>query len=249
MLGSFTGSYSFGRQNKPEQNNIVSGYYLWYDPENYSGTGTTLTDISGNGRDATIFGSPTYTSGTGGYFTLDGVNDYIATPNIYNAGNKNHTIEVWVRPTASSLSIWSDAGQQASNLGYHFSGSQIIPVGPFNQVISNIWTASAVQRTVAGIPTLNTWMQIVRVYNGTQLTGYLNGTAANSPATYSWIAPWQDVGNNWFLCFGAGDTTAYAGTTANYFTGRIGVVRVYTNALTSTEILQNYNETKTQYGL
>ena len=48
----------------------VSGAYVYYDPAtSYSGSGSTLTDLSGNGRNGTLFNSPTYTSGSGAYFT------------------------------------------------------------------------------------------------------------------------------------------------------------------------------------
>ena len=56
---------------------VSSGLTAYYDPANplsYAGSGSTLTDLSGNGINGTIVGA-TYTDNT--YFTLDGVNDYI----------------------------------------------------------------------------------------------------------------------------------------------------------------------------
>ena len=63
-------------------NFVSSGLTAYYDPANpssYSGSGSTLTDLSGNGIDGSIVGA-TYTDDT--YFTLDGVNDYMMR--IYN---------------------------------------------------------------------------------------------------------------------------------------------------------------------
>jgi hypothetical protein len=38
-------------------------------------------------------------------------------------------------------------------------------------------------------------------------------------------------------------------TGSNYFTGRIGIIRIYNSALTSSQVLQNYNSDKSQFGL
>jgi hypothetical protein len=38
-------------------------------------------------------------------------------------------------------------------------------------------------------------------------------------------------------------------TGTNYFTGSIGILRIYNNALTLSQVLQNYNANKSQFGL
>jgi hypothetical protein len=230
----------------------VSNSYFYYDPGNASSyvSGTTLYDLSGNNRNATISNSPTYTSGTGGYFTFDGVNDYITSPNAYNAGNSAHTLEIWIRPTAVDDCLWSDTGDQTPNSGYHSAGGQIFQTGPVQSIISNLWTTpSGVQRAVNGASTyLNNWIQVVKTYSGTTLTGYINGTAG-SPSTITWNPPWVSIANSWYMHFGAIDTTTYNASTAGYFAGRYGIIRFYNRALTSTEVAQNYNADKTKYGL
>ena len=229
----------------------VSNSYFYYDPGNASSyvSGTTLYDLSGNNRNATISNSPTYTSGTGGYFTFDGVNDYITSPNSYNAGNTAHTLEIWIRPTAVDDCLWSDTGSQTPNSGYHSAGGQIFQTGPVQSIISNLWTGSSVARVVNGAATyLNNWIQVVKTYSGTTLTGYINGTAG-TPSTISWSPPWVSIANSWYIQFGATDTTTYNVSTAGYFAGRYGIIRFYNRALTSSEVAQNYNADKTKYGL
>jgi hypothetical protein len=229
----------------------VSNSYFYYDPGNVSSyvSGTTLYDLSGNNRNATISNSPTYTSGTGGYFTFDGVNDYITSPNAYNAGNSAHTLEIWIRPTAVDDCLWSDTGTQTPNASYHIAGGQIFQTGPVQSIISNLWTPAGVQRAVNGASTyLNNWIQVVKTYSGTTLTGYINGTAG-SPSTITWSPPWVSIANSWYMHFGATDTTTYNTSTAGYFAGRYGIIRFYNRALTSTEVAQNFNADKTKYGL
>ena len=229
----------------------VSDSYFYYDPGNISSyvSGTTLYDLSGNNRNATISNSPTYTSGVGGYFTFNGVNNYITSPNAYNAGNTAHTLEIWIRPTAVDDCLWSDTGTQTPNASYHSAGGQIFQTGPVQSIISNLWTGSSVARVVNGAATyLNNWIQVVKTYSGTTLTGYINGTAG-SPSTISWSTPWSQVANSWYMHFGAIDTTTYNASTAGYFDGRYGIIRFYNRALTSSEVAQNFNADKTKYGL
>jgi len=64
----------------------------------YSGSGTTWTDLSGEGNDVTLVNGPTYSSNDGGYFDFDGTNDYInansALPDSFFQGNS--TISFWI---------------------------------------------------------------------------------------------------------------------------------------------------------
>lgn len=230
----------------------VSGAYVYYDPAtSYSGSGTTLTDLSGNGEDGTLFNSPTYTSGTGAYFTLNGTNQYISTSNLYDATkSKVTTVEAWVYPTLTNVNVWSDSSTQDTS-AYHAMGAGFIQVGPFQQYITGFWNNSTgVQRVVNGAGSfLNQWKQVVRVYDGSVCTPYLNGVAGTA-ASMTWTSPSENGnGNNWFLNFGINETTTYSGATTGWFAGRIGVIRVYYNALTASEVLQNYNATKSKYGL
>jgi hypothetical protein len=230
----------------------VSGAYVYYDPQlSYSGTGSTITDLSGNNENGTLFNSPAYTSGYGGYFTLNGSNQYISTSNLYDATKSEvTTVEAWVYPTSTNTNVWSDSSNQTTT-AYHAMGAGFIQVGPFQQYISGFWNNSTgVQRVVNGAGNfLNSWKQVVRVYNGSTCTPYLNGVAGTA-ASMVWTSPVENGnGNNWFLNFGIVETTTYSGVTTGWFAGRIGVIRVYYSALTAAQVLQNYNATKDRYGL
>lgn len=232
--------------------NPVSGMVFYYDPGNvssYNGTGTVLSDLSGNGNDATINGGPSYTSGNGGYFTFDGVDDYILSPNIYDGNNESHTVEVWIKPTSTSTCIWSDLGQSTPNDGYHFAGGQVIPLASFHQIITGLWKGTSIERVVNGSGSLlNNWHQVVLVYNGTTMTPYLNGVAGTS-ASVIFDSPYDDGLTEWYLAFGHRDTTTYSGSIANFFAGDYGVIRYYNTSLNSSQVLQNFNADKLKYGL
>lgn len=228
----------------------TTGLMFYWDP----GTGT-LNDQSGNSRDATLFNSPTITAGTGGagnagYVSLNGTNQYFATPNLYNSANKSHTVEMWVRPTATDQNFYSDTSQQNTTSNYHYAASQIY-AGPVtnNTIISSLWSPS-VTRVVNGARAdwLNNWWQIVKTYNGTTLTPYTNGVAGTA-GTIAFDPPWVSIANSWYQCYGASDATKYSSTTAGWYSGRFGIIRFYNRALSAAEVLSNYNNTKSVYGL
>lgn len=228
----------------------VEDSYFWYDPgnpESYSGTGTTLFDLSGNGRNSVISGSPTYVSGQGGYFDFDGANDYIRTPNLYNSGNESHTLEVWIRPDALGDVIWSDIGQTGINTAYHFAGAETYTSGGSDLANVGIWNAGIQQARASTTLnlTLGGWIQIVRTYDGSTLRGYSNGELDGSTNT-AWDTPWEGGGGNeWFIALGATDSTNLYG--GGWFLGQYGTVRFYNRALSEDEIRKNYEATKPLY--
>jgi len=60
---------------------VRDGLVLYLDAANsksYPGSGTTFFNL-GSSADATLVNGPTYSSNNKGYFTLDGVNDFINT--------------------------------------------------------------------------------------------------------------------------------------------------------------------------
>lgn len=227
---------------------ISGSPYFWYDPSSYSGSGTVLPDLSGNNRDATISGSPAYNTD---YFTFDGTNDYIVSPNFYHGIDEAHTIEVWIYPTTTNTCLWSQLSTTTPNDLYHFASGQIY-AGPIsnNTIISGLWNGTSVSRVVNGVSLnfLNNWQQVAFTYNGTTLTPYLNGVSGSS-ITMNYDPPYATTAGQWYLAFGARDDTEYTGTTAGWYAGRYGVIRVYSTALTGAQILANYNATKSIYGL
>lgn len=229
----------------------VAGSYFWYDPGNtdsYPGTGSTLYDLSGNGRNATVNGSPTHVSGLGGYFDFDGVNDYILSANAFNGGNNVHTLEVWIRTSALDECIWSDIGQTSpSPTGYHFSGCQINNIsGVQDRIMVSVWNGSNPTDAVAnaqGPAALDTWYQIVRVYDGTRVKGYSNGEFTSNGLP----EPFDDPASAWYFAFGHQDSTDILNLTAGMFSGRYGTIRFYNRALSAGEIRKNYQATRPLY--
>lgn len=243
MFTSFSGSFRAGRRKSAGlAPPVSSGLELWYDPSNsasYPGSGTTLYDLSSSGVNATISGSLT---DAGNWFTFTG-SQSIQTGNLSGlSAGWQHTLEVWVNASAVG-SVFSDTGSGPTNTGYHTTGLEIYSAGPFYLSNAMLWNGTATTRVGGGTVSLNTWYQIVRVYNGSNTAyGYVN-KVKSSTTSITWSTP----SPGWYLNFGASDSTYFASGAA--FQGKLGVIRLYNRALTDAEVTENYNVTKSLYGL
>jgi len=95
---------------------VKDGLVLYLDAGNtksYPGSGTTWTDLSGNGNNGTLNG-PSYNSNLLGTFVLDGVDDYATLPTITLT---NFTIQIWCKITGSNLNMITNF---SSNLFYEY---------------------------------------------------------------------------------------------------------------------------------
>lgn len=197
----------------------------------YSGTGTTWTDLSGNGNNATLINNPYWDNGPPGYFNFDGVNQYatVAGANIIPAAA--YTKMVWFKIDTFS----ADNNLVSSDNGGHFmyfnqtntlyaGHSNVLPYNAFGSTFhfsTDTWYCAVVTFSVA---------------NGIKL--YINGVLDAQDATYQ--TPHNQNGNTNIACFGAG---------GNLLNGKIGRVLCYSKELTAGEVLQNFNATRNRYGI
>jgi hypothetical protein len=201
----------------------------------YSGTGTTWTDISGNGNNVTLINAPTYSSNNGGYLTFNASNQYGEGTDL---DLDYITIEGWVYSTAN--------GNNGYVINKNYNGGVVpyslslgnTPSGVINGIAfyAPNWVQSTVGTNIMGS---NTWYQVVGTFDGITLKYYLNASLnASSSPPYN-ILPKNDNVFNVGLYQNDG----------NYFGGNISIIRMYNRALTSTEITTNFNADKSRYGL
>lgn len=230
----------------------IQMYYNPNDPESYPGTGTTLFDLSGNGYDGTINNGPIYSDNS---FTYAGAsNQYVASPNMVSSFNSTttFTVEIWYAPdytvqgAGGTVLQESGVATPSTNWYYALIEHRKAPFGSLAYDYAGVWKGS--YTAVNPTATFNNlvWRQQVLTYDGTNARIYTNGTLGQTVAT-SRSVPWPTYG--YHLMIGAGSSTQQSGAGANYFTGKIGIVRAYSRALTQTEVTQNWNGAKTIYGL
>lgn len=205
-------------------------------------SGTTWTDSSGNGYNATLIGAPTLTSGGVklNNSTASGGTDYISVP--YNISSNTVTVEVVAsfNPTSYWATIWGNESYTASK-GYlaFMSSSTGISVGkPANFNTSTITASNAIRH----------WTFVI---NGTSVSLYLNGSIVGSAGSILNQTLWST--NNFY--FGArhmNDGTSFTDLLNNSTSANQPVfyqMRIYNKSLSSAEITQNYNAVRGTYGI
>jgi hypothetical protein len=207
-------------------------------------SGTTWTDSSGNGYNATINGSASYVSNNGGGIRLNNANfsgdAWISIP--YNISSNTVTVEIVAsfNPTSHWATIWANEVYNTST-GYfaYMPNSTTITFGK---------PTSTSSITVTAANSIRHWVFVI---NGTNQRVYLNGT--QSGTTGAVVSQTLFGSNNFY--FGARHTNAGTGATDrmnNSNSSNYPVfyqMRVYNTALSNVEVTQNFNAIKTTYGL
>lgn len=221
-----------------------SGLALYYDPEREL-VGGAIDDQSGENRDGVIVGATHDLDNA--YFSFDGVNDYIRTPDVYGTDISNpdtFSVSLWVYPTDGGV-VLSITDTTTPSTAYHFSAIEFLNFAGKPTPYFGIWNAG-IQADNGNELEYNQWYHIAQTYNGTVMKGYVNGVEVAS-VTSVYDSPLDDVtSTNHYFLFGAADTTNMGN--GSYYDGRMGEIRIYSDALTAGEVLNNYNSTKERYG-
>jgi hypothetical protein len=224
---------------------VTSGLSLLLDAgntESYPGTGTTWTDISGNGRTGTLTNGPTYSSSNGGYIVFDGSNDTVTGTIPASVFSGAHTVSAWVyrRSVGPWSTVFASGGNSCTIVRFMTNGTSTI-VGANNAGL--VATASGVE---IGADHVNQWLHVTMVYegtaNGSAVTVYVykNGTLIKSNGqTLYWT-----LSNT-----GSYNVGYHSSGGSSQWDGYISQVGVYNRALSAAEIDQNYHALKGRYGI
>lgn len=227
-LSNFYGTASF----TPAIN--TNGLYIYYDMRySYPGSGSVLSDMSGNGNNGTITGSPTFSGGNS--FVFDGITGKsILTSNTGSTfWNSNWTASFWVKFDVISTSVSSGNGyvlfQQGTFVvnGYRSFEQRANStwISTFNgigetSVNENVFTltANTLYYCTVSVDSSNNVKFYINGQPGT--TGVLNVTVSNTEATLL---------DNSTLGIG------------NPFDGTFYAFHLYNRVLSAAEVLANYN--------
>jgi hypothetical protein len=215
-----------------------SGLVLAIDTANtksYPGSGTTWTDLSGNGNTGTLVNGPTYNSANGGSIVFDGTNDYVLANNTslnsqFSTASVSHFS--WVYPTGAGVLV-SELGQTTPNASWHDSNIEINASGAFS---FSTWQGSLANKVVSSNLSFNTWYYVGFTYNGTTLTAYINGESVGT-TTFTRSAPYNNGQQTHYALFALDGTNMGTG---GYGVGRCAAFSVYNRALTAAEVKQNF---------
>jgi hypothetical protein len=229
-------------------------------PSSYPTTGTTLYDLSTNQYTLSLANGVGYTASNGGSLTfVQNNNTYIdRNGGGINVGNK-FTVQLWTKISkygGNEGGAWKRAGlvnnswNWSGNQGFtifgssQFGGSNLATPGKEYICISmgqDQWGAGTTQGYMSQY--IDTWVNISVVVNGSNpIKMYINGVEPTY--LYQQNGPGDGVLNYNLNTFSIGKTN-----NQDNLQGSIGSVYMYNRSLSQTEIQQNYNATKTRFGL
>lgn len=218
---------------------VTNGLVLCLDAGNrdsYPGSGTVWTDLAGT-NNGTLENGPTFSSANGGSIVFDGVDDYVyidPQPTSLSFGTDPFSIELWAYlsdenaqyfKTILSIGTYEDGilfRHQPDNDAFYIAGT------------TWFWDCSV------HMPQ-NMWTHLTITKDGSNIRLYVNGNLilfeTNAPLDVTPVTPDSYLG-------------ASSHNTSELWPGYISTYRVYKNkTLTSAEILQNYNATKSRFFL
>jgi len=249
------------------------------NPRSYPGSGTTWSDISRTGTNGTLVNGPTYSSANGGSIVFDGVNDYATTIRVPNmttsSAEASITYEYWVQPTQNIYSLFTQTDNNTTwfspgsvnglqqNTGYkYYTGSGFntqnthcafqFALGT-NGFVAGVHQNSYAPPILVDYRTITGSVHLVVVKRTYNCSYYLNGVKIKDSLTISRI-----IGDGLGTIFDSNGTPSpstndmisprsiYFG---RFFKGNVFSYKLYLRELSATEVLQNYNATKTRFGL
>jgi hypothetical protein len=225
------------------ENIVTSGLVLYLDAgynSSYPGSGTTWTDVSGYGNNGTLVNGPTYSSTNGGAIVFDGVDDYV-TLGTKSMVSNDFSINIWFNSTSNttkehfilSLGYASDPSflitQNTQDNGQCTLSAYYVNNGVIGRTITSstlpntsIINLSFVRKNGVNTPYINGVPQTSRIFTENIILG-------SSTYVLGWAIP-------------RNKSTAY-------MQGNIYNSSIYNRALSTSEVLQNYNTQKARFGL
>lgn len=224
----------------------TDGLVLYYDPSSassYPGSGTTITDLSGNGRNGTM----SNISFTSPYFTYNGSSSQVSIADnaALEPGSGDWTMEVWVNQSTSGNDVVLgkfDPGGLTTDVSYSI---RTTGTTYYAQIGSGSGSGSSLYvNSTNYVGTIGSWSQIVYVFTNVSantLQTFVNGSSIGT-VSHSLASILNTSAN---LYIGSYNNGEYA----QYFDGKIGITRLYNRALTASEVLNNYNADRSKYDL
>jgi len=202
------------------------------DRNSYPGSGTTWTDLSGRGNNGTLTNGPTYSSSNGGSIVFDGTNDYISfsSPLVVNT-NSGFTIELFT---------YINSSQSSSQWNYFYSdGASSWEIGSYGSSPGGLEFKDT---GTGGTPSVacaisSPWQHIVFGCNARQAFIYNNLSYSTNGTLF----------RNTNISIS--NLNRSQASSSGYYRTNHGIIRIYNRALTATEVQQNFNATRSRYGI
>ena len=216
----------------------VSDSVLYLDAgiaNSYPGSGTTWYDLSGNGNSITLTNGPAFTIGSGGNLIFDGTNDYAD----FYAPNLTST---------TTVEMWCNIGSGYSNKMFFGWGAYDVSCGGanlgYNTGNGDLYGISAA--TVSSLGLVGNWKQYI--FEMRSDVAYTNNKIYVDTVAQSLS---QQLGSeysaNRTFNGGYGRIALWRASTGYEMPMNCAIFKVYNRALTTSEIIQNFNANRTRF--
>ena len=195
-------------------NGLVGAYGL------NEGTGTTVTDNSGNGQTGTISGASWVAGRFGQALSLNGTSNLVTFPDLDLTGS--FTVMGWMQTRSLYTNTCGSFVMKAFDYGFEIcNGNLLARIGSGTN-----WNTYAMRALSSA--DLNVWKHVAMTYNGTTVRLFLDGVeVASATGTHG--------SNNNALLFGRWTPAS------EYWNGLIDEVRLYSRALSTSEVQTDMN--------
>ena len=211
----------------------ISNHYIegcirasWHFDE---GSGTSVEDSSGNGNNATIYGTANWVDDgrPGSALEFDGSSTYIDCGSDTSLQSPTGSIEFWMKADTTDtmmdvVNVFEDSYQNFLLIRRSYNNKIYILIEDDNVAKINLYANTIIADT--------DWHHVVVTQDGTGIKIYIDGQESSLSGTNS--AYWTDhlsLSGTWF---GKGHWTS--------FDGLLDEAKIYNRALSSSEISQHY---------
>jgi len=208
----------------------------------------TAIDTSGSGNNGTVVGSPTVAVGYNGKgtYSFDGSSQYVTINGALNSlrSSDQGTWSAWIR----SNDYTSAATQNILGFGY-LSGTRYIrfSVMPSGKLIAIQFPYGwSLETNSSLLFNDGVWAHVAVVQNGVKPALYVNGVIAPATFTNGTNKTYWFANDSLFNTGRIGDIRFNA-SESYYFNGSVDDARIYTSALSGSEIQKLYTEGKTSH--
>lgn len=223
-----------------QQGIVTDGLKLWLDasnPVSYPGSGTTWYDLSGNSDNATLYGPIVFEDNS---LKFNGINNstYVMTSLKSNFISSDFTFSIWVKRIGDSP---SSIGSYIGNFSLGNKSGYVLANVNSDTSLS-IWYGNGSAfpgYTISNLTTNKNWINITTSYTSGVERVYVNGIIVLTRN----ISIYQAQNSRIIIGKWAYDYSEYV------LNGYVRESIVYNKGLSGSQVLQNFNATKSKYGL
>ena len=201
--------------------------------------GSVYKDLSGNSRNATLTSYPNYSNDGSGSILFNSTGPYISlTQNSYGITDA-YTVSFWVKRIGGTgvflyIGTLTGTGSGAGMYFENYTNTDLYTwfFGANSPQNNGNWGTNALSTT--------SWVHIAMtmVTSTKTQTRYINGAISGSPFVFTNAVTAPSGSGTWRIVEGT-----------QTWTGYISNLQLYNRALTAPEIQQNFNATKSRFGL